>query len=598
MDPYHLCLAHLNDADRTEYLAGLAPGAAIDHRGTVFTPTLLSQLLDALRDPAGGHPRLGDAEFGNATFHGTARFGGTRFDGTARFGSATFTGTARFSRAVFASTTRFACASFARDAEFAGAVFEGTTRFYGATFAGSAGFSGVRCNGTAEWGRSVFGGEALFSRAVFDGAARFGGVTFTADARFGRAAFHRTALFGRTAFAGEAEFNGAAFAGAARFHGATFARTADFYGATFETASMLGPLVCRGKLDLSEVSFCGPVTIEAAAASLVCRRTLWAASATLRPRYATLDFSDAVTESPLRVAARPSPFAASSGGLLDESPLEGLEPGVRVVSVSGVDTAHMVLADINLSACRFTGAVHLDQLRLEGRCTFASTPTGIHRRGPVWARWTPRRTLAEEHHWRAAGGSAGWSPSSGTDTPAPASLAPVYRQLRKSLEDGKNEPDAADFYYGEMEMRRHDPDRPRSERALLTAYWALSGYGLRASRALSWLLLAVITTVLAMMLWGVPLHSTQPSSDGAVTARRIHLVSDAPDPANPTGPLLGRLSGRRFEKSLRVVVNSVIFRSSGQDLTTAGTYLEMASRLTEPVLLGFGLLAVRGRVKR
>ncbi|WP_406335645.1 hypothetical protein [Streptomyces sp. NBC_00203] len=45
-------------------------------------------------------------------------------------------------------------------------------------------------------------------------------------------------------------------------------------------------------------------------------------------------------------------------------------------------------------------------------------------------------------------------------------------------------------------------------------------------------------------------------------------------------------------------MNSVIFRSSGQDLATAGTYTEMASRHFEPVLLGLAVLAVRGRVKR
>jgi hypothetical protein len=37
----------------------------------------------------------------------------------------------------------------------------------------------------------------------------------------------------------------------------------------------------------------------------------------------------------------------------------------------------------------------------------------------------------------------------------------------------------------------------------------------------------------------------------------------------------------------------VVFRSADQELTTAGAYLEMASRLTEPFLLG---LAVRNRV--
>lgn len=45
------CLAHLADTDRDAYLAGLAPGASIDHRGTTFTDALLTALLNALRDP-------------------------------------------------------------------------------------------------------------------------------------------------------------------------------------------------------------------------------------------------------------------------------------------------------------------------------------------------------------------------------------------------------------------------------------------------------------------------------------------------------------------------------------------------------------------
>jgi hypothetical protein len=40
----------------------------------------------------------------------------------------------------------------------------------------------------------------------------------------------------------------------------------------------------------------------------------------------------------------------------------------------------------------------------------------------------------------------------------------------------------------------------------------------------------------------------------------------------------------RAERAARVVVNSVVFRSSGQNLTTVGTYIEMASRLLEPTL--------------
>ncbi|SER88052.1 hypothetical protein SAMN05421870_10571 [Streptomyces qinglanensis] len=71
-----------------------------------------------------------------------------------------------------------------------------------------------------------------------------------------------------------------------------------------------------------------------------------------------------------------------------------------------------------------------------------------------------------------------------------------------------------------------------------------------------------------------------------------------PDPVNPTSAYPERVSAERFEKALRVVLNSVVFRSSGHDLTTAGTCTGMASRFTEPVLLGLAILAVRARVKR
>ncbi|MEU8034394.1 pentapeptide repeat-containing protein, partial [Streptomyces sp. NPDC049099] len=360
----------------------------------------------------------------------------------------------------------------------------------------------------------------------------------------------------------------------------------------------LGPLACQGKLDLSGARFGGPVTIEAATAFFSCMRTRWDSTATLRLRYATVDLTDAVIEYPLSVATCPSAFTHDRRPV-DESGLAGLDPSARITSLSGVDAAHLALTDVDLSACRLTGTFHLDQLRLEGRCAFAATPTGLHRHGALPARWTQRRALAEEHHWRAATGSTGWTPApSGTSLQQPASLAPVYRQLRKSFEDSKNEPDAADFYYGEMEMRRHDRDRPSSERALLTLYWAVSGYGLRASRALAWLVGAMAATTLIMMLWGIPKDHPQSVTTGHLTGQNVSLTTDDPAPVNPSGPLRSRLTSQRWERSLRIVVNSVFFRSSGQNLTAAGTYTEMASRLTEPALLGLAVLAVRGRVRR
>ncbi|WP_406396584.1 hypothetical protein [Streptomyces sp. NBC_00882] len=177
-------------------------------------------------------------------------------------------------------------------------------------------------------------------------------------------------------------------------------------------------------------------------------------------------------------------------------------------------------------------------------------------------------------------------------------MAALYRQLRKAFEDGKNEPGAADFYYGEMEMRRHDRGgTSRAERGLLHGYWLLSGYGLRASRALGWLAVAILVTIMLLMGFGLPNDNSKQEATGTVPpgGGQVTFEIGKDDPHNPTG---NRFTGERFENALNVTLNSVVFRSADQDLTTAGTYIEMTSRLAEPVLLGLAVLAIRNRVKR
>ncbi|WP_394815959.1 pentapeptide repeat-containing protein [Streptomyces gibsoniae] len=73
--------------DRRPDLAGLTPGADIDHRGTPFTDPMLDALLHALRDPATGHAHLGDAKFSSATFKGGAEFRSATFERGAWFQS-------------------------------------------------------------------------------------------------------------------------------------------------------------------------------------------------------------------------------------------------------------------------------------------------------------------------------------------------------------------------------------------------------------------------------------------------------------------------------------------------------------------------------
>jgi hypothetical protein len=176
------------------------------------------------------------------------------------------------------------------------------------------------------------------------------------------------------------------------------------------------------------------------------------------------------------------------------------------------------MSGVDLSACRFAGAHNLDRLRLEGGSSFAPTPRDY--------RVTPRQAIAEEHEWRATHST----PLSASDwhleeyalpEDVPASrlsardIATVYRDLRKGREDNKDEPGAADFYYGEMEMRRlagrrtpsrarqaGRPTKDRGEHTILTLYWLVSGYGLRASRALISLALTVVLFAALLYLWG------------------------------------------------------------------------------------------------
>ncbi|MFH8701336.1 hypothetical protein [Streptomyces chartreusis] len=365
-------------------------------------------------------------------------------------------------------------------------------------------------------------------------------------------------------------------------------------------------------MDLSECVFAVPVTLELAAAWIVCGRTIWESTSDLRLRYAELDLRDAVLSAPTAVTAHAAPFTVL-GRAMPETLLPS-DPSVHVISVQGVDAAHLVLTDTDLSNCQFSGAFHLDQIRIEGRARFAPVPKGLRLRGRVWpVRSSKRRTLAEEHHWRAqterqattlgqATSDRAWQAVTYRGnpllTPDPEDVAALYRQLRKAFEDAKNEPGAADFYYGEMEMRRHSrDDTTRAERTLLHLYWLLSGYGLRASRAFIWLALLMLTTILLMMGLGLPQHSPKQEASGIVPAGGGHVTYtiDREDPQNPT---TNRFTTKRFEKALNVTLNSVVFRSSGQDLTTTGTYVEMASRLLEPALLALGVLAIRGRIKR
>ncbi|MGW6151650.1 hypothetical protein ACWFRM_00690 [Streptomyces sp. NPDC055144] len=102
-----------------------------------------------------------------------------------------------------------------------------------------------------------------------------------------------------------------------------------------------------------------------------------------------------------------------------------------------------------------------------------------------------------------------------------------------------------------------------------------------------------------MMGLGLPEFTPKQVATGTVpgVGEKVTLTADKQDP-KLTLPVARRFSGDRFDKPVQVVLNSVVFCSSGQDLTTWGTYTETVSRFTEPVLLALAALATRGRIKR
>ena len=308
------CLAHLSDTDRDAYLAGLTPGANIDHRGTPFTEPLLNSLLHALRDPTTGKPSFGDARFDEARFSGDACFEEAQFSGITLFEHARFVGYAWFSEAQFSGDAWF------DDAQFSDATFDR------ARFSGTAGFDNAQfCR--AQFVRAQFSRKAWFNRARFSDDADFGEAQFSGAVQFVGAQFFGFAGFQQVRFSGDAWFGEARFSGNARFDQARFA-----------AMSRLGPVVCSERVDLSRAVLEEPVTLEIAAREVRCDRTRWESTATLRLRYAATDLSHAVLSFPVAVAAHPAPFTID-GTVVDESMLPGSESGVRVVSARGVDAA-------------------------------------------------------------------------------------------------------------------------------------------------------------------------------------------------------------------------------------------------------------------
>jgi uncharacterized protein YjbI with pentapeptide repeats len=545
------CLAHASAEEQAAALERFSKTGEIDVRGVTITAPLLRRIFDAGPRSKDGDRVFSDAKFTSATFETEASFDRVTFKGNSLFDGATFKGGAGFNEVTFKGDVRFHGASFSGDATFSQATFTGDVRFNQTSFKGDATFS-----------QAAFTGDVRFNQAGFSGDATFGRASFSRDVVFDQATFSGDVWFDGTTFSGDAWFGRAIFSGDAWFGRAIFSSDARFTGAMFQDNMPELSLMVEGTLDMDEVQFASPIRIKAAAAVFVCRgaRFLGGVRLDVHRAFVQLDNSDLSAPSLLTGPA------LSGSDPVDERP--------KLLSLQGANVAGLTLGNIDLATCRFGGSHNLDKLRLEADTIFGLSPavTG----------WERRQVIAEESAWRAARRRPGrwvtpvwpYLPSL-HDQPEPLSprvVAGLYRALRKGREDAKDEPDAADFYYGEMEMRRHDHGaadgagpRGRATRSVLFAYWLVSGYGLRAWR--SAVALAVVTALFAAAFYFIGF--TKP-----------------PEPASYWTSLL-----YAFRSTISLTDSEVT-------LTAWGSFFQALLRITGPVLLGLTLLALRGRIKR
>jgi uncharacterized protein YjbI with pentapeptide repeats len=621
------CWAHAADTDLDPALKRLGEDGRLDARGVPITKELLGRLLAVAPRDDHGDPVLTDVLFHGATFRDRAVFRETTFKGDAgfhivtfqsdaHFEGATFRGEAVFRGATFQGRAHFEGATFQDEAWFDRAIFQGAADFSGATFQDIAwfGYVGATFQAIAVFRGATFTGDAAFDMVTFKGAAWFDRATFRGDALFHVVTFQWMAVFREATFHRYVGFRAATFQSDTVFERATFQGSALFDKATFQRTRQLGPMLVRKSLLLRQAVFHERAQIEVAAAAVCCQQARFPAGVQLRVRWAQIVLDDADLAAPSILTGVP-PFPDLDEGrwaralqrLLPEPHFKpDLRPRPRLLSLRRADVAGLTVASVDLRACRFAGAHHLDQLRVGEESSLGYTPGG-------W-RWTTRLTIAEERSWRAhphqdsttfpddhatnavegrsgaASRDVDWyGPANrppawlAMEPPSPLQVAVVYRALRKGREDSRDEPGAADFYYGEMEMRRHDKrvqaKRERrarhyghwaaatTERAVLWLYWLTSGYGLRAWRAM--VALAVVIGLVGVGFSRVGFHHPHPSQ----VASWLYALQAA------------------------VSLEGKARQLSGQ-LTLPGELLRVGLRFTGPVLLALAVLSIRGRVKR
>lgn len=412
------------------------------------------------------------------------------------------------------------------------------------TFAGDAGFRELEA-------ANLSIRDSSFERyASFDGSRLgFGGfrdVRFAAEARFrslssvGPVTMRSVRFAGATSFhqhklrtLKELSFPGCEFHGPLQARGLAVEDGLSFAGAWFKNTRVLS-IGAGVKVSMEDASFAQPVAI-----------------AVKSPAF---DATGACFEQGADISLAPGSrgtfsMAAFGGPSLIATNDSQDGPPARIEAMDGTRVDRLSLQGLDLRECSFARLHRLDDVLISSRGQLALASGGSMSS-------YRREILADEVALRSIETDEG---PRGTAS----AIADVYRSMRKAREESRDYPGAADFYYGEMEMRRASADS-WVERTVLTLYWLLSGYGMRAGRAA----LAFAAVVLLLSIGFQTLGFDKAPCFWHTVAWTL------------TASI-----------SLTRPVEAV-------DLTTAGLYMNVAIRLLGPALLALAVLALRSRVRR
>jgi hypothetical protein len=530
------CLAHLDFGELYPLLqAGLT---SIDLRGVQVNSVLMHRITIAL--PIDGDMRIAeDCRFDHATFTENIHFLRVHFGGSCTFRNVTAKGLFTFGYCTF-------------DPKFA-VMFSECTLSNGITISDSSAlgrlFLASSSADSVMIKKSRFEGDLIILKIA-------GTYLFIDECNGERLSVQDCQL--KLGSVKNSEF-GSIEAGALSLEESFLLRRAT------GTKARLGAITAKDQILIDQCEFGGTESLGPlkATASVSLKRSTLTARRAIAVEGDALDLTDTrfpegvtISTSSRELVLDETHYGRSS---LIAGSSEGLQPHLR--SAQRADLQNLALDNVNLSDCEFTNAHNLDALRLR-RSTFATSPAGVSL-GPFRA-ISQRRVLLEERLWRSRRGSRGWPTLDGADVaPNATEVAELYRSFRNGLEQARNEPGAADFYYGEMEMRRRDQQSPLAEKAILGGYWAFSGYGLRASRALAALIAFVL--LFALAFWAVGFHGAHAST---------------------------------FWSALTYAAGAATFHPPPRRLTTSGEALSIALRIAGPILLGLAAFSIRGRVRR